>query len=57
MTTKLADQIRHKISDSATHEQSYYGERFHVPLKTGTTHLTVLAPNGDAVSVTSTVNG
>ncbi|KAL9980030.1 hypothetical protein ACROYT_G008566 [Oculina patagonica] len=57
MSTKLADNIRHLITDTRTHVQDYYGSRYHVPIKTGTTHLAVLAANGDAVSLTSTVNG
>ena len=57
MSTKLADDIRHQITDTKTHLQDYYGSRYHVPIKTGTTHLAVLAANGDAVSLTSTVNG
>lgn len=57
MSTKLADDIRRQITDTRTHVQDYYGSRYHVPIKTGTTHLAVLAANGDAVSLTSTVNG
>lgn len=58
MSTKLADELRYLITDNETHEPGYYGNpRYHVPIKTGTTHLAVLAANGDAVSLTSTVNG
>ena len=57
MSTKLADEIRHMITDTKTHAQDYYGSRYDVPIKTGTTHLAVLAANGDAVSLTSSVNG
>lgn len=57
MSTKLAEEIRSQITDTKTHLQDYYGSRYHVPIKTGTTHLAVLAANGDAVSLTSTVNG
>lgn len=57
MSTKLADDIRRQITDTMTHSQDYYGSRYHVPIKTGTTSLSVLAANGDAVSLTSTVNG
>ena len=36
---------------------SYYGADFqYVPTDHGTSHISILAPNGDAVSVTSTVN-
>ncbi|KAJ7387649.1 hypothetical protein OS493_000986, partial [Desmophyllum pertusum] len=57
MSTKLADNIRRLITDTRTHVQDYYGSRYDVPIKTGTTHLAELAANGDAVSLTSTVNG
>ncbi|CAH3149698.1 unnamed protein product [Porites lobata] len=58
MSLKLADELRQHITDRETHDPSYYGTpRYHVPIKTGTTHLAVLAANGDAVSLTSTVNG
>ncbi|PFX13221.1 Gamma-glutamyltranspeptidase 1 [Stylophora pistillata] len=57
MSTKLAEDIRHRITDTMTHSRDYYGSRYHVPIKTGTTSLSVLAANGDAVSLTSTVNG
>lgn len=39
-----------------THGYKYYGPAFTIPEKTGTAHLSVLAPNGDAVAVTSTIN-
>ncbi|KAK3737541.1 hypothetical protein QZH41_010649 [Actinostola sp. cb2023] len=57
MDERIATKIRHMIWDNQTHAQGYYGNRYHVPIKTGTTHLSVLGPHGDAVSVTSTVNG
>lgn len=38
-------------------DASYYGSDFqYVPTDHGTSHVSILAPNGDAVSVTSTVN-
>lgn len=53
-----ADQLRAKIFDNMTFPASYYdGDGYDVPQKTGTTHLVVIAENGDTVSVTSTVNG
>ncbi|XP_002667883.4 glutathione hydrolase 5 proenzyme [Danio rerio] len=52
---KFIKQIRALITDSGTHEDSYYNitpavDRF------GTTHVSVLAADGSAVSVTSTIN-
>ncbi|XP_076080122.1 glutathione hydrolase 1 proenzyme-like [Mytilus galloprovincialis] len=58
LTSKeFADQIRSQISDSQTFGTDYYGPTFFNRLNSsGTSHLSVLAPNGDAVSVTSTIN-
>ncbi|XP_053501316.1 glutathione hydrolase 5 proenzyme [Ictalurus furcatus] len=55
MDTGFADHIRSMISSSGTHPISYYNvtpstDRF------GTTHVSVLASDGSAVSVTSTIN-
>ena len=52
----FAELLRQKIWDNQTHRNaSYYGklqfERDH-----GTSHLSVLSPNGDAVALTSTIN-
>ena len=45
------------INDSYTvNNASHYGADFFAPEDHGTTHLSVLAPNGDAVAVTSTIN-
>jgi len=55
---KFADKLRSKISDKKTFSPFYYdGGDYDVPVKNGTTHLVVVAENGDTVSVTSTVNG
>ena len=46
-----------KIDDSFTvNDPEYYGAEFANKEDHGTAHLSVLAPNGDAVSVTSTIN-
>ncbi|XP_076876001.1 glutathione hydrolase 5 proenzyme isoform X2 [Brachyhypopomus gauderio] len=51
----FADRVRAMINSSSTHTASYYNvtpgsDRF------GTTHVSVLAADGSAVSVTSTIN-
>ncbi|XP_067008802.2 scoloptoxin SSD14 [Anabrus simplex] len=52
-----ADLIRSSITDDKTFQDpSHYGSVLYQPNDHGTAHISVLAPNGDAVSVTSTVN-
>ena len=52
---KLGDQLRQKIKDDRTHHVSYYAEYFsHADY--GTTHISVLEKNGDAVAVTTSIN-
>ncbi|XP_078338739.1 glutathione hydrolase 1 proenzyme-like [Crassostrea virginica] len=55
-SSTYADYVRSMITDDATHDTMYYGPTFFDQSKTGTSHLAVLAPNGDAVSLTSTIN-
>lgn len=59
LTSKdYANQIRMKIEDTKTwNDPGHYGASFDSGAEDhGTAHLSVLAPNGDAVSVTSTIN-
>ncbi|XP_066267537.1 glutathione hydrolase 1 proenzyme-like isoform X1 [Branchiostoma lanceolatum] len=57
MTSRdFADTLRLRIDDSTTHNYTYYGPSFALSPDGGTSHLSVLGPNGDAVSVTSTIN-
>ncbi|EDO37680.1 predicted protein [Nematostella vectensis] len=52
-----AEKIRQNIWDNQTHSNaSYYGAETGQTVDGGTTHLSILASNGDAVSVTSTIN-
>ena len=53
---KLADFLRKKITDFVTHNISYYGPVLAQQPEEGTTHVSLLAPNGDAASVTGTIN-
>ncbi|XP_031566044.1 glutathione hydrolase 1 proenzyme-like [Actinia tenebrosa] len=53
----IADNIRLRIDDNKTyHNASFYGKYFSGTGHQGTSHLSVLAPNGDAVSLTTTIN-
>ncbi|XP_055309857.1 glutathione hydrolase 1 proenzyme-like [Sitodiplosis mosellana] len=57
LSTEFADQIREKIDDTATSEDpKHYGGDFQVIADKGTSHVSILAPNGDAISVTSSIN-
>lgn len=53
---QYANEVRKRIDDEITHEPDYYGAHFDAPNDHGTAHISVLAPNGDAVSATGTIN-
>ncbi|GFT38492.1 glutathione hydrolase 1 proenzyme [Nephila pilipes] len=53
---EYADIIRKKIDDERTYSPDHYGVNVTVHEDHGTAHVSIIAPNGDAVSVTSTVN-
>ncbi|TTQ39612.1 Glutathione hydrolase 5 proenzyme [Bagarius yarrelli] len=53
--TPLADRVRAMISINITHDAQYYNMKPHADTQ-GTTHVSVLAEDGMAVSVTSTIN-
>ena len=46
------------INGSTTYPPEHYtiGSPFHIPIRKSTSHLSVLADNGDAVAVTTTIN-
>jgi len=54
---EVAFETFKKINDSQTsNDPKYYGGDFQINEDHGTSHTSVLAPNGDAVAVTSTIN-
>ncbi|XP_053092118.1 gamma-glutamyltransferase 5a [Pangasianodon hypophthalmus] len=52
---EFADRVRAMISSNITHDAQYYNMTPHADTQ-GTTHISVLAEDGTAVSVTSTIN-
>ncbi|VDL19432.1 unnamed protein product [Hymenolepis diminuta] len=56
MTLETADEIAAKVTDNGTHNTSYYGSVFLPPSDQGTAHVCLVGPNGDAISITSTIN-
>ncbi|KAH0564713.1 glutathione hydrolase 1 proenzyme-like [Cotesia glomerata] len=54
---KYAEEIRRKIVDNWTsNDPKFYGAETDSPMDSGTAHVSVLAPDGSAVSVTSSIN-
>ena len=53
---KTSNRLRNKIWDNKTHKDVGYNADFFSNADYGTSHVAVLAPDGDAVSVTSTIN-
>lgn len=53
----FAREIREKITDTETfNDHKHYGANFSLQEDHGTAHVNILAPNGDAISVTGTIN-
>ena len=56
LNQQLGDKLRIRIKDDRTHDSVSYYAQYFSDADYGTTHLAILAENGDAVSVTSTIN-
>ena len=53
----LAERLRPKIWDNQTHaDPGYYGGEYDVENTPGTTHISVVGKDNDAVAITSTIN-
>ena len=53
---KLGDQLRQKIQDNRTHDNVSNYAKYFSHADSCTTHISVLAENGDAVAVTTSIN-
>ena len=51
----FADDIRMKITDKS-HNVAYYQPEFDVPASYGTSHLSIIDEEGNAVGATTTIN-
>lgn len=55
--SKFAMEIRAKINDFQTSQDyEYYGANFSARNDHGTAHINIIAPNGDAIAATGTIN-
>ena len=63
LTKNLTDKVfieklTSLINDSTTFDEEYYSPAWlSNKIGTGTAHISIVAPDGDAVSITSTING
>ena len=56
-SSAFGDSLRRKIFDNRTFANySYYGDFYSKADDQGTTHLSIISPDGDAVAATSTIN-
>jgi gamma-glutamyltranspeptidase/glutathione hydrolase/leukotriene-C4 hydrolase len=57
ISVDYADELRGKIQDYRTStDPKYYGAVYANTEDSGTAHISVIGPNGDAVSLTTTIN-
>lgn len=56
-SSAYADEIRQKIDDRKAYtDPIHYGAEDQSANDRGTSHISILAPNGDAIAVTSSIN-
>lgn len=56
-STDYAEILRQKIDDKKTYaDPLHYGAEYETSADRGTSHVSIIAPNGDAIAVTSSVN-
>ncbi|XP_034047889.1 glutathione hydrolase 1 proenzyme-like isoform X2 [Thalassophryne amazonica] len=55
-SSSFATYLRDKITDDTTHNMSYYNPEFYIPGNHGTSHISVIDKDGNAVAATSTIN-
>lgn len=55
-SSAFGESLRQKIYDNRTFDYKHYGDFYSSVNPAGTTHLSLISPDGDAVSATTTVN-
>uniref|UniRef100_A0A1I8G9W0 Gamma-glutamyltranspeptidase 1 n=1 Tax=Macrostomum lignano TaxID=282301 RepID=A0A1I8G9W0_9PLAT len=55
-SSSYASELRSRITDDATHDVNYYGPMFEWKEDSGTTHVSLVDSDGNAISVTATIN-
>ncbi|PAA85372.1 hypothetical protein BOX15_Mlig010592g1 [Macrostomum lignano] len=55
-SSSYASELRSRITDDATHDVNYYGPMFEWKEDSGTTHVSLVDSDGNAISITSTIN-
>lgn len=56
LSPEFADSVRNRIDDGRVQEFSKYSAEFVSPEDHGTSHLSIIAENGDSISATSSIN-